>query len=186
TSSPLLADQVCSTDSGHRAPGRDVAGAPDHSAARSVSPSRSASVTTRSTTSGSELWNTPSSSARAESGARSEEVAGSGSPGMDSATESYSGAGRRKREAEEPCEDMYRTVRAVPGRPHCAGSMSIPRQLGPETGPRTALPDYSRSSATVERMVAELHRGPERKRTAAPVRALFPAAATRDTVLRAV
>ncbi|HLQ80331.1 MAG TPA: PH domain-containing protein [Brachybacterium sp.] len=64
--------------------------------------------------------------------------------------------------------------------------MTIPRQLGPETGPRTALPDYSRSSATVERMVAELHRGPERKRTAAPVRALFPAAATRDTVLRAV
>src|SRR5699024_10852312 len=75
---------------------------------------------------------------------------------------------------------------AVPGPPHYAGSMTIPRQLGPETGPRTALPDYSRSSATVERMVAELHRGPERKRTAAPVRALFPAAATRDTVLRAV
>ncbi len=64
--------------------------------------------------------------------------------------------------------------------------MTIPRQLGPETGPRTALPDYSRSSATVERMVSELHRGSERKRPSASVRALFPAAATRDTALRAV
>src|SRR5699024_2026296 len=158
-----------------RAPGRDVAGAPDHSAARSVSPSRSASVTTRSPTSGSGLGNTPSSSARAASSARSEEGAGWGAPGLVSATDAYSGGGRRNREAEEPCEDMYRTLRAVPGPPHYAGSMTIPRQLGPETGPRTALPDYSRSSATVERMVAELHRGPERQRTAAPVRALFPA-----------
>ena len=33
--------------------------------------------------------------------------------------------------------------------------MTIPRQIGPETGPRTALPDYSRSSATVERMGPE-------------------------------
>ncbi|MDN5821905.1 MAG: PH domain-containing protein [Brachybacterium sp.] len=65
--------------------------------------------------------------------------------------------------------------------------MTIPRQIGPETGPRTALPDYSRSSATVERMVSELQRAPGKERGASgPVRALFPAAATRDTVLRAV
>lgn len=65
--------------------------------------------------------------------------------------------------------------------------MTIPRQIGPETGPRTALPDYSRSSATVERMVAALDpaagsRGGGRGR----VRALLPAHATRDTAVRAV
>ena len=63
--------------------------------------------------------------------------------------------------------------------------MTIPRRLGPETGPRTALPDYSRSSATVERMVAALdpaRTGRERGR----VRALLPAHATRDTAARAV
>ncbi|ASK66375.1 hypothetical protein CFK39_11730 [Brachybacterium avium] len=65
--------------------------------------------------------------------------------------------------------------------------MTIPRQIGPETGPRTALPDYSRSSATVERMVAALHQAPGRKRGAAgSVRALLPAAAVRDTMLRAI
>ncbi|MGO1200465.1 MAG: PH domain-containing protein, partial [Dermabacteraceae bacterium] len=64
--------------------------------------------------------------------------------------------------------------------------MTIPRQIGPETGPRTALPDYSRSSSTVERMVSELQRSPGRKSAAGgTVRALFPAAATRDTALRA-
>lgn len=71
--------------------------------------------------------------------------------------------------------------------PHYAVSMTIPRQIGPETGPRTALPDYARSSSTVERMVSELHRGSRpTRRSAGTVRALFPAAATRDTVLRAV
>lgn len=65
--------------------------------------------------------------------------------------------------------------------------MTIPRQIGPETGPRTALPDYARSSATVERMVSELHRGPRRSRGGSgTVRALLPAAATRDTLLRSV
>lgn len=66
--------------------------------------------------------------------------------------------------------------------------MTIPRQIGPDTGPRTALPDYSRSTATVERMVAALRTGPGGRTRAAtgPVRALFPVAATRDTALRAV
>lgn len=68
--------------------------------------------------------------------------------------------------------------------------MTIPRQIGPETGPRTALPDYSRSNATVERMVSDLRRSNRRasSQPAAPgtVRALFPVAATRDTLLRAV
>ncbi|MGP9538623.1 PH domain-containing protein [Brachybacterium sp. AOP43-C2-M15] len=65
--------------------------------------------------------------------------------------------------------------------------MTIPRQIGPETGPRTALPDYGRSTATVERMVSDLRRGADgRDAPAATVRALFPAAATRDTLLRAV
>lgn len=68
--------------------------------------------------------------------------------------------------------------------------MTIPRQIGPETGPRTALPDYTRSNATVERMVSDLRRGSRRASsrpgTAGTVRALFPAAATRDTLLRAV
>lgn len=62
--------------------------------------------------------------------------------------------------------------------------MTIPRQIGPETGPRTALPDYRRSSATVERMVSAL-RGDD-GRASGPVRALFPADSLRDTVLRAV
>ncbi|MFI8776293.1 PH domain-containing protein [Brachybacterium paraconglomeratum] len=63
--------------------------------------------------------------------------------------------------------------------------MTIPRRLGPETGPRTALPDYSRSSATVERMVAALD--PSRTgRDRGRVRALLPAHATRDTAARAV
>ena len=63
--------------------------------------------------------------------------------------------------------------------------MTIPRRLGPETGPRTALPDYSRSSATVERMVTAL--GPARMgRDRGRVRALLPAHATRDTAARAV
>lgn len=65
--------------------------------------------------------------------------------------------------------------------------MTIPRQIGPETGPRTVLPDYGRSSATVERMVAELRReGRGRSGRSGTVRALFPAAGTRDTALRAV
>ncbi|WP_114855106.1 PH domain-containing protein [Brachybacterium sp. YJGR34] len=71
--------------------------------------------------------------------------------------------------------------------------MTIPRQVGPgpETGPRTVLPDYSRSSATVERMVAALGPRPGRTESAGGarrgrVRALFPAAAVRDTLLRAV
>ncbi|GAA1490121.1 PH domain-containing protein [Brachybacterium sacelli] len=65
--------------------------------------------------------------------------------------------------------------------------MTIPRQIGPETGPRTALPDYSRSTATVERMVSDL-RAPGRRSGArgAGVRTLVPRAATRDTVVRAV
>ena len=63
--------------------------------------------------------------------------------------------------------------------------MTIPRRLGPETGPRIALPDYSRSSATVERMVAALD--PSRTgRDRGRVRALLPAHATRDTAARAV
>lgn len=66
--------------------------------------------------------------------------------------------------------------------------MTIPRQIGPETGPRTALPDYSRSTATVERMVSDLGHSSRRRAGArgGAVRALFPRAATRDTVLRAV
>lgn len=66
--------------------------------------------------------------------------------------------------------------------------MTIPRQIGPDTGPRTALPDYSRSTATVERMVSALRsgRGGRQGAGAGPVRALFPIAATRDTALRAV
>ncbi|MGO1226359.1 MAG: PH domain-containing protein [Brachybacterium sp.] len=68
--------------------------------------------------------------------------------------------------------------------------MTIPRQIGPETGPRTALPDYTRSNATVERMVSDLRRGHRqgsaRPGTGGTVRALFPVAATRDTLLRAV
>src|SRR5690606_3099424 len=159
------------------APGRVEAGAPDHRALRSVRPSWAASATTRSTTSGSELWKTPSSSARAESCARSAEAAGSGSPGMVAATDAYSGAGRRKRGAEGPFEDMLSTLRAGGDEPHYCEGMTIPRQIGPETGPRTALPDYTRSNATVERMVSDLRRGHRqgsaRPGTGGTVRALF-------------
>ena len=75
--------------------------------------------------------------------------------------------------------------------------MTIPRQVGPETGPRAVLPDYSRSNATVERMVSDLHdsggRSPRRATTpdtgaavAAPVqRILEPRSATLDTAVRA-
>jgi hypothetical protein len=64
--------------------------------------------------------------------------------------------------------------------------MTIPRQIGSETGPRTALPDYSRSSATVERMVAALDPVSPRGAGRGRVRALFPAHATRDTAVRAI
>ncbi|MFC7463256.1 PH domain-containing protein [Brachybacterium sp. GCM10030252] len=68
--------------------------------------------------------------------------------------------------------------------------MTIPRQIGPETGPRTVLPDYSRSSATVQRMVSDLSGAKRGRQTArhggGEIRALFPAAATRDTAVRAV
>lgn len=62
--------------------------------------------------------------------------------------------------------------------------MTIPRHIGPDTD-RRALPDYSRSNATVERMVQDLQ-GPRNSGRRQPVRALFPAHATRDTVLRSV
>lgn len=62
--------------------------------------------------------------------------------------------------------------------------MTIPRQIGPETGPRTALPDYSRSTATVQRMVSDLHGRARYRRGNRAVRALFPAAVTRDTLIR--
>ncbi|APX34207.1 hypothetical protein BH708_17535 [Brachybacterium sp. P6-10-X1] len=66
--------------------------------------------------------------------------------------------------------------------------MTIPRQLGPRTGPRTALPDYSRSTATIERMVSNLGRisSPRSGARARGVRTLLPRAAIRDTALRAV
>lgn len=66
--------------------------------------------------------------------------------------------------------------------------MTIPRQLGPETGPRRVLPDFSRSSATVERMVRGLQEqttgadGAERR----TVRTLLPAHAARDIIVRCV
>lgn len=66
--------------------------------------------------------------------------------------------------------------------------MTIPRQIGPESGLRAALPDYSRSNATVERMVSDLRR-PSRSRASTgrgDVRVLVPRAAVRDTLLRAV
>lgn len=62
--------------------------------------------------------------------------------------------------------------------------MTIPRHLGPDTD-RRALPDYSRSSATVERMVQELQ-GPRARGARPMVRALLPAHATRDTVVRLI
>lgn len=62
--------------------------------------------------------------------------------------------------------------------------MTIPRQLGPQTE-RRALPDYSRSDATVERMVRDLQ-GPRGKGSRRMVRALLPANATRDALIRGV
>lgn len=62
--------------------------------------------------------------------------------------------------------------------------MTIPRQIGPETGLSRILPDYSRSSATVERMIEELD-GPSARRRG-PVTVLTPANATVDTAIRAV
>lgn len=64
--------------------------------------------------------------------------------------------------------------------------MTIPRQLGPDSGPRTALPDYSRSNATVERMVSDLRRGTRGKVRHGATRVLLPADGARDTVIRAV
>lgn len=92
---------------------------------------------------------------------------------------------------EEPFEDMLSTVRAEQCRSHYCERMTIPRQIGPETGVRTALPDYRRSNATVERMVSDLRRGPGARQpgartSARTIRALFPRAATRDTLLRSV
>lgn len=68
--------------------------------------------------------------------------------------------------------------------------MTIPRQLGPATGGRSALPDFTRSAATVERMVRELNtideRGPgAQSRSRRRIRTLLPRAERRDTVLRA-
>src|SRR5699024_8259142 len=48
------------------------------------------------------------------------------------------------------------TPSTPPRRRNSLMSMSIPRQIGPETGPRRALPDFSRSTATIERMVRDL------------------------------
>lgn len=62
--------------------------------------------------------------------------------------------------------------------------MSIPRQLGPQTE-RRALPDYSRSDATVERMVRNLQ-GSRGSSSQPMVRALMPAHATRDTLIRSI
>src|SRR5699024_11174470 len=92
-------------------PGRVVAGECDHSRARSARPSSATRFTTRSTTSGSVLWKTPFSNARAESWARSVDVDGSGSPGSNSATSGDSEAGRRTRGELAPEADMARTVR---------------------------------------------------------------------------
>lgn len=38
--------------------------------------------------------------------------------------------------------------------------MEIPRRLGPESGPRRVLPDFTRSVATIERMLRALDDGP--------------------------
>lgn len=64
--------------------------------------------------------------------------------------------------------------------------MTIPRQIGPETGPRRALPDFSRSNATVERMVRDLRQPTGAMRAAHPVRTLVPAEAGRDIIMRCV
>ena len=61
--------------------------------------------------------------------------------------------------------------------------MTIPRQLGPETGPRSVLPDYSRSNATVERMVANLD-GPQSAARGRVLRTLAPAHAQTDILIR--
>lgn len=66
--------------------------------------------------------------------------------------------------------------------------MTIPRQIGPETGPRRVLPDFSRSTATVERMIRALQEpanevdGADRRL----VRALLPADGVRDIIVRCV
>lgn len=64
--------------------------------------------------------------------------------------------------------------------------MTIPRQIGPETGPRRALPDFSRSNATVERMVRDLRQPTGGARATGPVRTLVPADAGRDIIVRCV
>ena len=66
--------------------------------------------------------------------------------------------------------------------------MTIPRHLDPEPGVRTLLPDYSRSAATVERMVGTLQQEPTaRGRTSRRIaRTVRPADAMRDTLLRSV
>ena len=63
--------------------------------------------------------------------------------------------------------------------------MTIPRQLGPETGPRRILPDFSRSDATVERMIESLDGPSGRTAHRGPVRVLVPAASMMDTAIRA-
>ncbi|PMC75643.1 MULTISPECIES: PH domain-containing protein [unclassified Brachybacterium] len=65
--------------------------------------------------------------------------------------------------------------------------MTIPRQIGPEPTSGSVLPDYSRSTATVERMVDAL----DARRRGGPssrgqVRALLPRNPTMDTLLRSV
>lgn len=66
--------------------------------------------------------------------------------------------------------------------------MTIPRHLDPENGVRIVLPDYSRSSASVERMVAHLQQ--ERQVRGRPgrgaVRTVHPADAALDTLLRSL
>lgn len=64
--------------------------------------------------------------------------------------------------------------------------MTIPRQLDPEQGVRVLLPDYSRSTATVERMVGnlQLERTVRRRVGSGVARTVRPADAVRDTLLR--
>ncbi|MGP9680628.1 MULTISPECIES: PH domain-containing protein [unclassified Brachybacterium] len=66
--------------------------------------------------------------------------------------------------------------------------MTIPRHLDPEPGVRTLLPDYSRSAATVERMVANLQqqRAVRGRAGRSIVRTVRPADAVQDTLLRSV
>ncbi len=63
--------------------------------------------------------------------------------------------------------------------------MTIPRHLGPETGPRRILPDFSRSDATVERMIENLDGPSGRTAHKGPVRVFVPAASVMDTAIRA-